>query len=75
MMSGSTLFDRVVCGVDLSDAGISAARVAEYGNFVPVERSDGAAGMHAAEAYERLRAIKREWDPQNLFARNHNIAP
>ncbi|CAH0223825.1 6-hydroxy-D-nicotine oxidase [Microbacterium sp. Bi121] len=56
-------------------AGISAARVAEYGNFVPVERSDGAAGMHAAEAYERLRAIKREWDPQNLFARNHNIAP
>ena len=56
-------------------AGIREARVAEYGNFVPVERPDGAAGMHGPEAYARLREIKRAWDPDNVFARNHNIAP
>lgn len=25
--------------------------------------------------YERLRVVKREWDPRNLFHRNHNIPP
>jgi FAD/FMN-containing dehydrogenase len=25
--------------------------------------------------YERLRELKRAWDPENLFHRNHNIAP
>ena len=25
--------------------------------------------------YERLRELKRAWDPENLFHLNHNIAP
>ena len=24
---------------------------------------------------ERLRALKREWDPENVFRLNHNVAP
>ena len=25
--------------------------------------------------YERLTALKRTWDPDNLFRRNHNVDP
>ena len=25
--------------------------------------------------HERLRRLKREWDPENLFRHNHNVAP
>lgn len=31
--------------------------------------------MYPPATLERLRALKREWDPQNLFRRNHNIPP
>ncbi|MEW1963276.1 FAD-binding oxidoreductase [Microbacterium sp. NPDC077644] len=54
---------------------IETGRLAEYGNFADTERPDAVPGMFRAEAFERLREIKRAWDPQNVFARNHNIAP
>jgi FAD/FMN-containing dehydrogenase len=31
--------------------------------------------MYPPATLERLRAVKREWDPGNLFRRNHNITP
>ena len=44
-----------------------------YVNFVP----DGEAPIAAAYGpnYERLVALKRKYDPQNLFRLNQNIAP
>jgi FAD/FMN-containing dehydrogenase len=33
------------------------------------------AAYGGAKRYERLRALKREWDPDNLFRLNHNITP
>ena len=54
---------------------IAQNRLAEYGNFSPVARPEGASGMHTPAAYDRLIEIKRAWDPENLFRRNHNIAP
>ena len=46
-----------------------------YGNFAmrPTDRSS--AKMYPPETITRLAAVKREWDPQNLFSRNHNVAP
>ncbi|WP_243232366.1 FAD-binding oxidoreductase [Microbacterium sp. CIAB417] len=56
-------------------AVIERNRIAEYSNFSPTERPEAVAGMFAPAARERLREIKRTWDPENLFRRNHNIVP
>lgn len=55
--------------------GIEVGRLAEYGNFAATERPEAVPGMFTPDAYERLRAVKEKWDPENLFRRNHNIAP
>jgi hypothetical protein len=52
---------------------IAAGRLAEYGNFADTERPNAVPGMFDPAAHDRLREVKRRWDPQNLFRRNHNI--
>jgi FAD/FMN-containing dehydrogenase len=47
-----------------------------YPNFI--EPDEGVARLRASfgpEKYERLVALKREWDPDNLFSMNQNISP
>jgi FAD/FMN-containing dehydrogenase len=47
-----------------------------YPNFI--EPDEGVARLRAAygpEKYERLLALKRQWDPENLFRLNQNIDP
>jgi FAD/FMN-containing dehydrogenase len=46
-----------------------------YLNFEPgTTEEDVRAGFGDAK-YDRLAALKQEWDPENLFRGNHNIAP
>jgi hypothetical protein len=46
-----------------------------YLNFEPGTReADVRAGFGDAK-YERLAALKQEWDPENVFRGNHNVAP
>jgi FAD/FMN-containing dehydrogenase len=42
-------------------------------NFFSPEGSERLRSTFGAEKYERLVALKREWDPENLFSWNQNI--
>ena len=47
-----------------------------YVNYSPVdETAERVRATYGAERYERLRAVKRRYDPDNVFRFNHNIPP
>ncbi|MDQ7991219.1 MAG: FAD-binding protein [Propionicimonas sp.] len=46
-----------------------------YGNFTNSVLPGLAGRMYPAHTHHRLRVLKREWDPDNTFARNHNVVP
>lgn len=49
--------------------------VGVYGNFTTSTDPDWVPRMYPPTTLARLGAAKRAWDPQNVFSRNHNIAP
>jgi FAD/FMN-containing dehydrogenase len=46
-----------------------------YANFLMDEGEERVRQAYGAEKYERLKALKRSWDPDNFFRLNQNIAP
>ncbi len=46
-----------------------------YGNFTPSTDPGLVSRMYAPETMARLARLKREWDPQNIFSRCHNVQP
>jgi FAD/FMN-containing dehydrogenase len=48
---------------------------AEYVNFVADEGPEGVRRAYPGATYDRLAAIKRRYDPDNLFRLNQNIPP
>ncbi|MGN6486244.1 MAG: FAD-binding oxidoreductase [Devosia sp.] len=46
-----------------------------YLNFIGDEGSDRTVSGFGTQNYARLQAVKREYDPENLFHLNHNIPP
>jgi FAD/FMN-containing dehydrogenase len=46
-----------------------------YLNFIGDEGQARVAAAYGPEKYARLQALKRKWDPQNLFRHNQNITP
>ena len=69
----------------LDDAGRAAAQEAwdaieshgqgSYGNFTVSTDPAWVTRMYSPDTLARLAAIKREWDPQNIFCRTHNVVP
>jgi FAD/FMN-containing dehydrogenase len=53
-------------------AGVS---VGCYGNFRPSRDARVVDAMYPPAARERLREVKRSWDPGNVFRGNHNVPP
>ncbi|MBF0815796.1 FAD-binding oxidoreductase [Microbacterium paludicola] len=46
-----------------------------YGNFTTSTEPGWAERMYPPATMARLAAVKREWDPKNVFRRNHNVLP
>ena len=46
-----------------------------YGNFSTTTDSAFAAKMFPPATMARLAAVKGQWDPTNVFSRNHNVLP
>lgn len=49
--------------------------VGSYAGFLGSDTAADIAALWPAETLERLRQVKRTWDPDNLFRRNFNIVP
>ncbi len=72
--------DRIAWARSLHAALQGSARAVEYVNFLGTEgpRADArqlALAAYGPEKFERLVALKRRYDPANLFRLNHNIPP
>ena len=46
-----------------------------YLNYIGDEGQSRVEAAFGPKKYARLQAIKRAWDPQNLFRHNQNIEP
>ncbi len=46
-----------------------------YGNFTNSVAPGMSGRMYTERTLARLRALKGEWDPDNVFSRNHNVVP
>jgi hypothetical protein len=46
-----------------------------YLNFLADEGPARVRAAYPGPTWDRLVAVKRRWDPDNLFRRNHNISP
>ena len=57
------------------EAATPWATGARYANFPGLYEDEEAPDFFGTDNRARLAALKAEWDPTNLFDRNHNISP
>jgi FAD/FMN-containing dehydrogenase len=46
-----------------------------YVNFLMDEGEERVLEAYGSDKYDRLKALKRRWDPDNVFRLNQNIPP
>jgi FAD/FMN-containing dehydrogenase len=56
-------------------APLAARGSGAYVNFLGSASDADVAAVYPPATYQRLAAVKRAYDPQNVFRRNHNIRP
>ncbi|KQV73599.1 FAD-linked oxidase [Aeromicrobium sp. Root344] len=62
-------------GFDATWAELAPHVSGAYGNFLSSASEADVDAIYPPETRRRLRAVKREYDPGNLFAGNHNVRP
>ena len=68
--------DREMAWVERFTAAFEPAMTGRrYLNFEPGTTEEDVRAGFGDTKYARLAALKQEWDPENLFLGNHNIAP
>lgn len=60
---------------DYLGKAFAGKRTGVYANFLHDEGEARIREAYPADTYDRLAAIKRRWDPTNVFHRNQNIRP
>lgn len=55
--------------------GIEDLGAGVYGNFTTSTEPGWVERMYPPDTLARLAAVKRDWDPGNVFSRNHNVQP
>ena len=56
-------------------AALEPFQTSVYVNFLMEEGEDRIRDAYGAEKYDRLKALKRKYDPENFFSLNQNIPP
>src|SRR5207248_2173332 len=59
----------------LLDAGLPDGALNYWLNYLGDDQAEDAIRAAYGSNYERLREVKRRYDPDNVFRLNHNIAP
>ncbi len=62
-------------GLDAIWARLAPHVSGAYANFLASATEEDVAAVYPTDTYERLAAVKRQYDPGNLFRRNHNVLP
>jgi len=62
-------------GLDEFWARLAPRVMGRYANFLSSATDEDVAAVYPPETYHRLAAVKRRYDPANLFAANHNVRP
>ena len=58
---------------DINELPQEADRV--YVNFLLTDPAERIHAAYPTETWERLRRVKRQYDPENLLHRNRNVSP
>jgi FAD/FMN-containing dehydrogenase len=67
--------DEVETVVEKSWGPVAAFGRGAYPGFLSTATERDVADVFPGETYARLAQIKKIYDPQNVFARNHNVRP
>ena len=62
-------------GLDAIWARLASHVSGAYANFLASATDEDVAAVYPTETYQRLAAVKSQYDPGNLFRGNHNVRP